>query len=162
MKLAHNVKVNVFIKTTDKSVESVSQDLQKPEEDEKLIREKFLGLFPFNLEDEKIPVVRSTATGFNKREIVILEVVLEKERLTNAFLKSLNEKLDPAQRLMLIRQENRLDEKLDFFIRLDKKSLMNNQLNITDCGECFHIKISIAAFPRKREVALEVVKKIFS
>jgi len=147
MKLAHNIKVNVFI---------------KPGEDEKLLREKFLGLFPFSLEEEKIAVARSTATGFNKREIIILEVMLEKERLTNAFLKSLNEKLDPAQRLMLIRQENRLDDNLDFFLRLDKQCLLNNQLNITDYGECFHIRISVAAFPRKVACALEVVKKIFS
>jgi RNA binding exosome subunit len=147
MKLAHNIKVNVFIKLG---------------EDEKLLTEKFLGLFPFSLEEEKIAVVRNRATGFNKREIIILEVMLEKERLTNAFLKSLNEKLDPAQRLMLIRQENRLDDNLDFFLRLDKQCLLSNQLNITDCGECFHIRISVAAFPRKRACALEVVKKIFS
>jgi RNA binding exosome subunit len=43
-----------------------------------------------------------------------------------------------------------------------KQKLLNNELWITDCGECFHIRISIAAFPKKKEVALEVIKKIFS
>jgi RNA binding exosome subunit len=162
MKLANNIKVTVFIKTTDKSVESVSQDLQKPEEDENSLKDKFLELFPFNLEDEKILLKRSKATGFNQKEIIIYEVELNKDKHTNSFLKNLKEKLDEQQKIMLVRQEDRLDECLNFFIRLDKESLLNGQYQVTDCGQCIHIRISIAAFPRKREVALEVVKKIFS
>jgi RNA binding exosome subunit len=161
MKLANNIRVKVFIKTTDKSVESVSQDLQKPEEDEQAVKDKFLGLFPFSLEEEKVVLKRSKATGFNQKEIIIYEVELAKDKHTNAFLKFLNSKLDEQQRIMLIRQEDRLDEHLNFFLRLDKASLLQGQYQITDCGECFHIRISIAAFPRKRETALEVVKKIF-
>lgn len=161
MKLANNIKVSVFIKTTDKSVESVSQDLQKPEEDENSLKNKFLELFPFNLEEEKVLLKKSKATGFNQKEIIIYEVDINKDKHTNLFLKNLKEKLDSQQKIMLIRQEDRLDERLNFFIRLDKGSLLNGQYQVTDCGECFHIRIGIAAFPRKKETALEVVKKIF-
>ena len=147
MKLANSIKVTVFIKQG---------------EDENSLRQKFLELFPFNLEDEKIALKKTKATGFNQKEIIIYEVGLCKDKHTNAFLKFLNSKLDEQQKKMLIMQENRLDDELDFFIRLDKESLLNNSFNITDCGECFHIRISIAAFPRKREVALDIVKKIFS
>lgn len=162
MKLANSIKVTVFIKTTDKSVESVSQDLQKPEEDENSLKHKFLELFPFNLEEEKVLMKKSKATGFNQKEIIIYEVDLDKDKHTNLFLKNLKEKLDNQQRIMLIRQEDRLDERLNFFLRLDKQSLLQGEYQVTDCGECFHIRISIAAFPRKREVALDIVKKIFS
>jgi len=162
MKLAHSIKVSVFIKTTDKSVESVSQDLQKPEEDEALIKDKFISLFPFSLDEEKIFLKRSKARGFSQREIIIYEAELSKERHTNAFLKSLKEKLNEQQKEMLMRQENRLDDDCNFFLRLDKQSLLNNSFNITDCGDCYHIRISIAAFPKKKEAALEVMKKIFS
>jgi hypothetical protein len=147
MKLAHSIKVSVFIKS---------------EENEVPVREKLLSLFPFNFEEEKLILNRSKAQGFNQRQIIIYEVNLEKERHTNAFLKFLREKLDEQQKEMLMHQENRLDEECNFFLRLDKQSLLNNSINITDCGECFHIRISIAAFPKKKEAALEVVKKIFS
>jgi len=161
MKLANIIKVSVFIKTTDKSVESVSQDLQKPGEDENSLKLKFLELFPFSLEEEKVLLKRSKATGFGQKEIIIYEVELDKDKHTNLFLKNLREKLDEQQRIMLVKQEDRLDVRLNFFLRLDKQSLLNGQYQVTDCGECFHIRISIAAFPRRREVALEVVKRIF-
>ena len=160
MKLANIIKVSVFIKTTDKSVESVSQDLQKPGEDENSLKLKFLELFPFSLEEEKVLLKRSKATGFGQKEIIIYEVELDKDKHTNLFLKNLREKLDEQQRIMLVKQEDRLDVRLNFFLRLDKQSLLNGQYQVTDCGECFHIRISIAAFPRRREVALEVGKRI--
>ena len=146
MKLANIIKVSVFI---------------KPEEDENSLKLKLLELLPFNLEEEKIVLKKTRATGFGQKEIIIYEVELDKDKHTNLFLKNLKEKLDEQQRIMLIRQEDRLDERLNFFIRLDKESLLQEQYQVTDCGECFHIRISIAAFPRKKDVALEVVKKIF-
>jgi hypothetical protein len=146
MKLANIIKVSVFI---------------KPEEDENSLKLKFLELLPFNLEEEKIVLKKTRATGFGQKEIIIYEVELSKDKHTNLFLKNLKEKLDEQQRTMLVKQEDRLDERLNFFIRLDKESLLHGQYQVTDCGECFHIRISIAAFPRKKEVALEVVKKIF-
>ena len=147
MKLANIVKVNVFI---------------KPEESEEPVKNAFLRLFPFSLEEEKIFFRKSKAKGFNQREIIVYEADLIKGRHINEFLEFLNSKFDEQQKKMLVLQENRLDDNLDFFIRLDKQCLANNSYNITDCGDCFHIRISIAAFPRKREAALEVVKRIFS
>jgi RNA binding exosome subunit len=147
MKLANSIKMTVFA---------------KPEENEEKIREKLINFFSFSLEEEKIPIKRSKATSFNQRQIAIYEVELFKERHTNAFLKLLNSKLDAQQRCMLLSQENRLDDNLDFFIRFSKDHLLNNEFMLTDSGDCYHIRISIAAFPRKREAALDVVKKIFS
>jgi RNA binding exosome subunit len=146
MKLANSIKISVFI---------------KPEEDSDALTKAFMKLFPFNLEEEKIIVRTSKATSFSQRQITIREVELSKDKHTNIFLKHLKEKLDEQQRKMLISQEDRLDENLNFFIRLDKESLLHDQYQVTDCGECYHIRISIAAFPRKREAALEVVKRIF-
>ncbi|MBN2052536.1 hypothetical protein JW756_03460 [Candidatus Woesearchaeota archaeon] len=146
MKLANIIKISVFV---------------KPEENEAPIKEAFLKLFPFDIEDERIILKKTRATSFSQRDIIIYEVELTKDRHSNAFLEFLKSKLDEQQRKMLVSQENRLDDNLDFFIRLDKQSLVNNYYNITDCGDCFHIRISIAAFPRKKESAMEVVKRIF-
>ncbi len=146
MKLANSIKISLFI---------------KPEEDCEALTKAFFKLLPFSLEEEKLKLKTSKATSFSQRQITIHELELNKDKHTNLFLKFLREKLDEQQRKMLISQEDRLDSNLDFFIRLDKESLSHDQFQVTECGECYHIRISIAAFPRKREVALEIVKKIF-
>lgn len=148
MKFAHNVKISVFCKEY---------------ENETAIIHSLKSLFPFYLEKEKIKLNQQTATGFNETKIKIFDIILDKERHINKFLGFLKEKLSAEQKGLLIRQaESRLDEKLDFFIRFDKdKLIQENKLYITDSGNCFHIKISIAAFPSKREKALEAIKTLF-
>lgn len=147
MRLANHIKINVFV---------------KPEDDEATVKKHLLALFPFDLEEEKIVLHRSRAAGFNQREIIILETDLVKERHTNAFLDFFKSKLNEQQKAMVAKQENRLDDECNFFIRLDKEKLMKGEFWITDSGNCYHIRISIAAFPKKRERAKEVVERIFS
>lgn len=146
MKLVHNIKISVFA---------------RPEEDEQQIKEHLLKLVPFDLEEQKITLRRSKATGFSDRTIIIYELDLEKERHTNAFLDSLKEKLGDQQRALLVAQDNRLDDDLYFYLRLDKQKLHQGEYSLTDCGDCYHIRMSIAAFPSRREIAREVVRKIF-
>lgn len=134
----------------------------KEGEDEEKIAERIKLLAPFDFEKEKIKFRRETAISFNESKIKIFTLLLEKERHTTAFLKLLMSKLAQEQKELLLRQiETRLDTELNFFIRIDKEKLLNeNRLWITDSGNCYHITISIAAFPRKREVALKVVDEI--
>ena len=71
--------------------------------------------------------------------------------------------LSLEQKMILIEQlQSRLDNHLHFYIRLDKDRILCNEYLLTDYGNCFHIKISIAAYPHKREIAEEIVKKIIS
>ena len=147
MRLANNIRVNVFV---------------KPGDDEAAVKKHLLALFPFDLEQEKIVLQRSKALGFNQREIIILEVELKKEKHTNAFLNFLKEKLNEQQKSVLVKQENRLDDDCNFYIRLDKSKLLNNEYWITDSGDCYHIRISIAAFPKKKERARQVIDQMFS
>ena len=63
---------------------------------------------------------------------------------------------------MLEQKESRLDEDLNFFVRIDKEKWIDGkEMFLTDSGNCFHIKILIAAFPKKRENALKIVEKMF-
>jgi len=147
MRLANNIKISVFI---------------KPEDDEPAVKKHLLALIPFDLDEEKLVLHRNKATGFNQREIIILEVDFQKERLTNKFLEFLKSKFNEQQKESILKQENRLDEECNLFIRLDKAKLLSGEYWITDSGDCYHIRISIAAFPKKREKAKQVVEKIFS
>lgn len=147
--LAHTICITIFC---------------KPEEDIGLITEKFLFLIPFDLKKEKIELKKTNATGFNEKKITILEIHLEKESHTNLFLTHLVKKLTDEQKLLIKKQaESRLDDELNFFLRIDKSRLINeNRFWLTDNGDCYHIKIKIAAFPKKKEVALKIINKIFS
>jgi len=136
----------------------------KPEDDAGLVTEKLLFLVPLDFKKEKIELKRTNSTGFNEKKITILEVYLEKESHTNLFLNNLTKNLTDEQKLLIKKQaESRLDDELNFFLRFDKLKLINEgRLWLTDKGDCFHIRIKIAAFPKKKEVALKVVEKIFN
>lgn len=148
MKLAHQIKLSVF---------------SKQEDNEKDVLNSFLSLIPFNLEEEKLEIKTSTAEGFEHKRIKTLELTLTKEKHTNKFLENLINKLTDEQKQLILNQaDSRLDENLKFFLRFDKDKLVKeDKLWLTDKGNCFHIKISIAAFPSKKEKALEVVKNLF-
>lgn len=148
MKYAHLVKLTVFSRENE-NAELILDSLQK--------------FFPFSLENSKVSIKKTTATGFNQREIKIFEVSLSKSSLINDFLENLVENLTEIQKGILLKQaESRLDNNLDFFIRFDKDSWMQEKkLLLTDSGDCFHMKISMAAFPKKREVALKIISDLF-
>ncbi len=150
MKLAHQIKANVF-------------SYEKNNEDDKLILDKFLHLFPFSLKDEKIELNKSNAAGFEDKNITIFEVTLEKEKHTSQFINNLIKNLSDEQKNLILEQlESRLDNELNFFLRFDKDEyLKNNKLVLTDSGNCFHIMISVAAFPRKMGIALSIIKSLF-
>jgi RNA binding exosome subunit len=147
--LAHQVELSVF---------------STPEDDEALIHKNLLSLVPFDLEAEKLKVERTNASGFSERKIVILRLVLSKQRQINPFLKHLNALLNAEQKELLLRQaESRLDDNMYFFLRLDKTRLAEEgSCWLTDQGSCYHIKLSLAPFPRKRENALGLVRQLFS
>jgi RNA-binding protein len=148
MKYFHSIKLTVF---------------SKPEDDEEKIRKALLNIIPFDLEKEKVDCKAQIASGFTERKIKIFEIRLSKQRHTDAFFESLMSKLNDEQKKLLLRQKDtRLDDNLNFFIRLDKEKLMGNEYFITDFGNCFHIMISIAAFPAKKEAALKIIDDIFS
>jgi len=135
----------------------------KEDDDFEKIKEKLLEFFPFNLEDEKVELKQSTAIGVNEKKIIILEVSLSKQRHIKSFLNHMLNRLTKEQKELLIKQkESRLDEDLEFFIRFDKtKLLTDNEYSITDSGNCFHLQLSIASFPAKRETALNIIDEIF-
>ena len=150
MKLANNITLRVFC---------------NPEDDCEKVKRSLETLSTFTEEEqkkEKIQTEEIKAKGLEENIIKILTTTLEKDRHCNQFLKDLKEQLSETDRKLLVEQTNRLDDNLNFFIRLDKKSLLENRYELTDSGDCFHIKINIAAFPRNKYEAHKVVKEIFS
>jgi len=148
MKYAHSIKLTVF------SYEN--ENIQN-------ILDAFLKFFPFSLEENKVELKKTEAKGATESNITIFEAVLTKTNLINRFLDFILSSLDKKQKELILKQiESRLDENLDFFIRFDKEEWMNNKkLELTDSGKCFHLKINVAAFPKKREVGLKIINELF-
>jgi hypothetical protein len=128
----------------------------KPEEDLDKIKQGILSLVPL----EKILLKESKVQGFNERMISKFEIILTKAADINKFLKSLP--LTKEQKEVLLSQaESRLDERLNFFIRIDKQPWIDQKkLYLTDSGDCYHIRIALAAFPSKKEIALNLLKEL--
>ena len=149
MKYAHLIKLTVF------SYENENVDA---------ILESCRNFFPFNLDENKIIIKNTIASGFNEKRIYILETTLANNNLINKFLRSIFSILDETQKKQILMQiDSRLDEHLDFFLRFDKDSWINGKkIVLTDSGKCFHARISIAAFPKKREIALNLIKELFN
>lgn len=148
MKSLHQARINVFC---------------RGDEDESPILEKLKFFIPIDFEKEKVTISKNSAEGFGGKKMLIFKVVLNKDKHLNMFLKNLSNRLDKEQKELILEQaESRLDNELNFFLRFDKDKLLNeDKLQLTDSGNCFHLKLSIASFPAKRENALEVIKEIF-
>ncbi|MBW2967481.1 hypothetical protein KY362_03265 [Candidatus Woesearchaeota archaeon] len=144
-KLAHNIRLSVFA---------------KEHEDPAKIADALIDLCPFELEKEKVGLKKSKAQGFNEKIIIIFEIVLEKQRHIRQFIEHLKSILSEDQRNLILRQkESRLDDDMNFFIRIDKpRWLEERRAWITDSGDCFHIRMTIAAYPAKKENAFDVIK----
>jgi len=147
MKLVNNILLTVFC---------------REEENSQQILNVMKGLCPFDLDSENVEVKKETALGFNEKKITIFKIFIEKEKHTNEFINKLKQELSDEQKQLLLRQlSSRLDDESYFYIRLDKEKLiMEKRLWITDSGNCFHLKLSIAAFPKKREIAEKIVNEI--
>ena len=146
-KLANSMNIRVFC---------------QPVEDETEIREGLRILVPLDLEKEKLQLHESTALGFNEKKIKIFELRLEKYRHIVQAWGNIAWKLGREQLDLLLNQlDSRLDEDMNFFFRIDKTRLLKSRkVVLTDEGNCYHFRINISAFPRRRENAIEAAKKL--
>jgi|SaaInlStandDraft_6_1057023.scaffolds.fasta_scaffold103231_2 RNA-binding protein len=146
MKLVHNIEMRVFV---------------KPEDNEENIIKTIKQLFPFDFKKEKIEFISKMIDTFDSRRVKSLTVFTNKERHNKVILKNIFSKLNEEQKELLLRQlESRLDESLHFYIRFDKDKLILDNYHIIDSGHCFWFKFCIASYPHKREIAINVVKKM--
>jgi len=132
----------------------------KDSEDHDLLEKAFLGFFPYNLKDEKLEIKRTKFNGLEDEKMTILELSITKKRHVTPFFPNLIGHLDNNQKNILLEQlESRLDEDLFFYMRFEKDMLIKNNIyELADGGNCFHIKMLIRAYPKKRDVAIDFLR----
>ena len=57
--------------------------------------------------------------------------------------------------------DRKMDEKGNLFLRLSKEKALKEEWEILDGGDSIHLKIKIAAYPAKKEVAIKKISEIF-
>ena len=129
--------------------------------DKEIFKNIFNKQLQFDLQKEKIIWQETQAKGFDEKIITILTLKLVKQRHVKNFMNSLKKQLTSEQKKQLREQQNRLDETLHFFIRLDLKEFLKNNYILTDKGNCVHITFSIAAYPATKNNAYTVITDIF-
>ena len=145
MKNCHNVLLRVIVRCED---------------DDEQIRIALKELISVKLKKEQFQTTNAKSAD-ETSTILIHEVKLEKDKNINGFLDHLISNLSQEQRELLVHQTNRLDQASNFFIRLDKQKLISGVYSLTDSGECFHIRMCIATFPKNRNACLAKIREIF-
>jgi RNA binding exosome subunit len=136
--MIHNIRFRIFV--------------YNDENEEELI-EGLLNILP-NCEIQK-----EDAEGIFEEPITILTGLVDKKRFTKEFFNNLKN-LDKDQLNKLL---NDLDKKMDdngnLFLRFSIEDAINGKWTIVDSGNCIHLKVKIAAYPAKKEIAISNLEK---
>ena len=125
------------------------------------ICDSFSGLLPIDFDKEKIVVQHKQAVGFGQNIIHILSMNIHKYRHIWLLIQNIFQNLSRRDVKKICEQRDlRLDDHGHFFIRLDKKLLLDGVYKLTEQGNCFHFKIKMAAFPSTRENAMKSLEEL--
>lgn len=138
--MIHNISYRVFVYGT---------------ENEEKVKEAIKTLFPNSHPQTNI------TEGYFKNPVLILHDKITKKREIKEIVKIL-EQIDLAGKRRLLNElENKMDEKGNLFLRFDKQRAYLGDLKIIEHGDAIHVKIKIAAYPAKKEKAIELAREIF-
>ena len=134
--MIHNIKFRAFVYENE-SVDEISQAI--------------LNLIP------EAEIEAEEAEGLMEDRIIILSGVVSKKRYTKTFFNKLLESVDLEK--LNSDLERKIDEKGNWFLRFDKEDALDEKMTILDKGDAIHFKIKIAAFPAKRQIAVDKVRE---
>jgi hypothetical protein len=134
--MIHNIKFRAFVYE--------NEDIDE-------ISEAILNILP------EAEIEAEEAEGLLEDKIIILSGTVSKKRYTKTFFNTLLqwtdlEKLDADL-------ERKIDEKGNWFLRFDKQDAFDEIWTIKDSGDSIHLKVKIAAFPAKKEIAVDKVRE---
>lgn len=114
------------------------------------IEEAYRRLIPFSKEELEGAKLKEEET----EDLFIRSVIFDKQRLIRPFMRHFRDILHEEDVHTLMREA---DERIAFphyelILRLDKKTL-----RLTGGGNCFHIKMTVAAFPKTQQNVKEKV-----
>ena len=147
-KLIHSIQIHV---------------LEKDEDNLQRIYDVFTHIFPIDYDKENILIKNDKLEGLQHTIIHSLTLITTKERHNKILAKMIFSNIDNEMKSLLLNQiESRLDGEGNFYIRFDKHSLFDKHFQLTDSGDCFHIKIKVAGFPAKKPYFIQSIQQIIN
>ena len=134
--MIHNIKFRAFVYENE-SVDEISQAI--------------LNLLP------EAEIEAEEAEGLMEDKIIILSGTVSKKRYTKTFFNKLLESVDLEK--LNNDLERKMDERGNWFLRFDKSDALDEKFTILDKGDAIHLKIKIAAFPAKKQIAVDKVRE---
>ena len=134
--MIHNIKFRAFVYENE-SADEISQAI--------------LNILP------EAEIQEEEAEGLLEDRIIILSGTVSKKRYTKTFFNTILECVDLDK--LNDDLERKMDEKGNWFLRFDKNDALDEKLTVLDKGDAIHLRIKIAAFPAKKEIAIDKVRK---
>ena len=134
--MIHNIKFRVFVYENE-DAEELSQAI--------------LNILP------EAEIEAEEAEGLTEDKIIILSGAISKKQYTKEFFNLLLESVDLKK--LDDDLERKMDEKGNWFLRFDKADAIDEKLTVKDSGDSIHLKIKTAAYPAKKEIAVEKVRE---
>jgi len=134
--MIHNIKFRAFVYENE-SIDEITQSI--------------LNILP------EAEIEAEEAEGLLEDKIIILSGVVSKKRYTKTFLKTLMDSVDLEK--LNDDLELKIDEKGNWFLRFDKADALDEKWTILDKGDAIHLKVKIAAFPAKKQIAVDKVRE---
>ena len=134
--MIHNIKFRAFVYENE-SVDEISQAI--------------LNILP------EAEIEAEEAEGILEDKIIILSGTVSKKRYTKTFFNTLLEWTDLEK--LNDDLERKTDEKGNWFLRFDKNDALDEKWTILDLGDSIHLKVKIAAYPAKNDIAVSKVRE---
>ncbi len=136
--MIHNVSYRTFVYGT---------------ENEEKVKKAVKTLFP-----NSSPQMEYTE-GYWKNPVLILHDKIEKKKEIRDFIGTLQDTSTADK----IRKDldRKMDDKGNLFLRFDKQRAYLDELEIVEHGDSIHVKIKIAAYPARKEVAMKLARQIW-
>lgn len=134
--MIHNIKFRAFVYENE-DVDEISQAI--------------LNILP------EAEIEAEEAEGILEDKIIILSGTVSKKRYTKTFFNTLLNWTDLEK--LNDDLERKMDEKGNWFLRFDKEDALDEKWTILDSGDSIHLKIKIAAYPAKKQIAVDKVRE---
>ena len=136
--MIHNIRFRVFVYENE-NLDELTQAI--------------LNIFP----DAEIEI--EEAEGLTENKILILTGVVDKKRHTKDFFNKLLNLDQEVLDKMVDDFDKKVDDNGNLFLRLLKEDAIDDKITIVDSGDAIHLKIKIAAYPARKEIAIKKLKE---
>ncbi|MFW6040927.1 MAG: RNA-binding domain-containing protein [Thermoplasmatota archaeon] len=113
----------------------------------------------FNAIGKEIDLKISEAEGYYGNPILILKGKIERNRDMDNFFENLDFYIIDDYLKTI---QKRIDERCNFYFRLDKQKAYKDKIELSDRGDTIRVRARIESYPAKREKAINNIQEYLS